>query len=103
MDARVSELAALLRANGVRVSPAEVADAVEAAALVGVGERESFRAALRATLVKRARDVPAFDALFELYFSGLGRVVEGLDRGLVRELGDAGLLEGEDLELVART
>ena len=103
MDARVSELAALLRANGVRVSPAEVADAVEAAALVGVGERESFRAALRATLVKRARDVPAFDALFELYFSALGRVVEGLDRGLVRELGDAGLLEGEDLELVART
>jgi uncharacterized protein with von Willebrand factor type A (vWA) domain len=103
VDARVSEFAGLLRSNGVRVSPAEVADALEAAALVGAGDRASFRGALRATLVKRARDVPAFDALFDLYFSALGRVLEGFDRGLLGELGAAGLLEGEDLALVART
>ena len=101
MDARVVEFARLLRTNGVRVSPAEVADAVEAAALVGASDRGSFRAALRATLVKRSRDVSVFDELFELYFSALGRVLEGLERGIVREL--KGLLDGDDLELVART
>ena len=103
MHARVAEFAGLLRTNGVRVSPAEVADAVEAAALVGVSERGSFRAALRATLVKRSRDVPIFDGLFDLYFSALGRVLEGLERGVVGELEAQGLLEGDDAELVART
>ncbi|ABS25720.1 VWA domain-containing protein [Anaeromyxobacter sp. Fw109-5] len=103
MHARVVEFAGLLRTNGVRVSPAEVADAVEAAALVGASDRGSFRAALRATLVKRSRDVPVFDGLFELYFSALGRVVEGLERGVVGELAARGLLEGDDLEVVART
>ena len=49
--------------------------------------------ALRATMVKRAVDVPTFDALFDLYFSGLGEIVEAaagatqdaleLDRGRV--------------------
>ena len=66
VDSRISEFAGLLRANGVRVSPAEVADAVQASALVGLDDRAGFRAALRATLVKRTRDVPAFDGLFDL-------------------------------------
>jgi hypothetical protein len=103
VDARVSEFAGLLRSNGVRVSPAEVADAVQAAALVGLDDRASFRAALRASLVKRSRDVPVFDGLFELYFSALGRVLEGMDRGLVADLAAQGLLDGDELELVART
>ncbi len=103
MDARVVEFAGLLRTNGVRVSPAEVSDAVEAAALVGAADRASFRAALRATLVKRSRDVPVFEGLFELHFSALGRVLDGLERGIVGELEARGLLEGDDLELVART
>ncbi|WP_243338545.1 VWA domain-containing protein [Anaeromyxobacter soli] len=103
MYARVAEFAGLLRTNGVRVSPAEVADAVEAAALVGASERGSFRAALRATLVKRSRDVPVFDGLFDLYFSALGGALGGLERGVVGELDAQGLLEGDDLELVART
>src|SRR6266508_3709763 len=64
MDARILELVGLLRASGVRVSPAEVADAVRAVALAGVEERATFRSALRATLVKRARDVAVFEALF---------------------------------------
>jgi uncharacterized protein len=103
MEARVVELAALLRSNGVRVGPAEVADAVAAAALVGVDDRAAFRAALRATLVKRAADAPIFDGVFDLYFSGLGRLLDGLDKGLVRELEEQGLLDGDDLEMIART
>ena len=101
MEARLVQFARLLRENGVRVSPSEVADAGRAAALVGVGEKASFRAALRATLVKRAPDVPLFDQLFELYFSGLGRVLDGLERGLLVELEARGVLDGDDLRAVA--
>ncbi|MFT3916751.1 MAG: VWA domain-containing protein [Anaeromyxobacteraceae bacterium] len=103
MEHRLTELAGLLRANGVRVSPAEVTDAVRAAALAGTDEREPFRAALRATLVKRARDVPVFEALFAVWFSGLGRLLEGLEKGLVSELEAQGLLEGDELEMIAQT
>jgi uncharacterized protein len=96
VEARLVEFARLLRQNGVRVSPAETADAARAAALVGVEERAGLRAALRATLVKRAADVPLFDRLFELYFSGLGRLLDGLGRELLADLPE-GALEGEDL------
>jgi uncharacterized protein len=99
MEARLVEFARLLRQNGVRVSPAEVADAGRA--LAGLGDRASFRAALRATLVKRAADVPLFDGLFQAYFSGLGRVLDGLERGLLAELERPGLLEGADLREAA--
>ncbi len=75
MEHRLTEFAGLLRANGVRVSAAEVSDAVRAAALAGTDEREPFRAVLRTTLVKRARDVPVFEALFAVWFSGLGRLL----------------------------
>jgi len=103
MDSRVADFAGLLRTNGVRVSPAEVADAVVAAALVGVDDRAVFRSALRASLVKRARDVPVFDALFDLYFSALGRVVEGVEQSLLAALAEQGLLEGDELEMIVRT
>jgi uncharacterized protein with von Willebrand factor type A (vWA) domain len=101
VEARLVEFARLLRQNGVRVSPAEVADAGAAVAEVGLGDREGFRAALRATLVKRTADVPLFEHLFALWFSGVGRMLDGLDRGLVADLESPGLLEGEDLRQAA--
>ena len=61
MDARLADFVGLLRQNGLRVSPAEVADAARATLLIGVGERDPFRSALRATLVKRGPDAPVFD------------------------------------------
>jgi uncharacterized protein with von Willebrand factor type A (vWA) domain len=103
MDARLVEFAGLLRANGVRVGPAEVIDAAASAALVGVADRAAFRAALRATLVKRSRDVPVFDGLFEIYFSGIGRLLEGVETGILRALREEGLLEADELEMIART
>jgi len=102
VEARIVELAGLLRANGVRVSSAEVADAVRAAAEVGPEKRDVFRAALRATLAKRTRDVPIFDACFGLWAGALGRAVAGAERGLVAWLEAAGL-DGDDLDLVVRT
>lgn len=103
MEARIVEFARLLRQNGVRVSPAEAGDAVRATAIAGVEDRATFRAALRATLVKRGADAPAFDRLFELYFSGLSRVIEALERSVVRDLEESGVLEGDELTMAALT
>lgn len=100
MDTRIVEFAGLLRQNGVRVSPAEVADAVEAAALVGVADKAAFRGALAATLVKRASDHEAFERLFELHFSGVRELLVGLEKSVLRELEEEGLLEGDDLEML---
>jgi len=98
VEARLVQFARLLRSSGVRVSPAEVAEAGRAAALVGVAERDAFRTALRATLVKRALDVPVFEQLFEVYFSGVGRALEAVDRSLLEEIERSLLLEPDDRE-----
>src|SRR5208337_3000349 len=76
MDEKLVEFANLLRQNGVRVSPAETLDAMGAAGLVGLAQRESFKAALRATMVKRAGELAVFDELFDVYFSGLGEIIK---------------------------
>jgi hypothetical protein len=57
----------LLRRAGLRISTAELIDAARALGEVGLEERAAVRAALAATLVKRAGDVAVFDDLFALY------------------------------------
>ncbi len=57
-----------LRAAGLAVSLAEDLDSVRAAEVVGLGDRESLRAALAATLLKRSSRRPLFDALFDLFY-----------------------------------
>jgi hypothetical protein len=59
----------LLRKSGVRVSVAESIDAFTALDEVSIGDREVFKDALRATMVKRGEDIPAFEHLFDLYWS----------------------------------
>ena len=86
MDERLEDFAGLLRQNGLRISPAEVADAAQAALLVGLEDRAAFRGALRATLVKRGQDAAVFDRLFELYFTGAKDLVEGLQGSLLGAL-----------------
>jgi len=76
MDDKLVEFANLLRQNGVRVSMAESLDAMAASGLVGLAEREAFRSALRATMIKRAGELPIFEELFDLYFSGLGEIIK---------------------------
>lgn len=68
MDQRIIQFVAGLRAAGVRVSIAESADALRAVETLGVESRETFRIALRSTLVKEPQDVPIFEQLFPLYF-----------------------------------
>ena len=111
MDDKVIEFATLLRENGLRVSMAENMDSFHALRLIGLGDRTAFKDALRATIVKRAVDAPAFDELFDLYFSGLGEMVKGsasslmsalqLDEKAFQELLDAlaEILKQLDIEL----
>ena len=79
MDAKLLEFVGLLRQNGVRVSFAESIDTFQALDLIGVGSQRGVKDALRATLVKRAVDVPTYDTLFDLYFSGVGEIVKGAE------------------------
>jgi uncharacterized protein with von Willebrand factor type A (vWA) domain len=101
VDDRLEDFAGLLRQNGLRISPAEVADAAKAALLVGLEDRASLRGALRATLVKRGQDAPVFDRLFELYFTGAKDLIEGLQGSLLDALEQERLGEAE-LEEIAR-
>lgn len=75
MDDKIVEFTALLRANGLRISMAEHLDAFAAVLRLGITNRETFKDVLRATMVKRSVDLPVYDELFDLYFSGLGQVI----------------------------
>jgi len=101
VDERLEDFAGLLRQNGLRISPAEVADAAQAALLVGMEDRGAFRGALRSTLVKRGQDAAVFDRLFELYFTGAKDLVDGLQGSLIDAL-EAEQLGEQELEEVAR-
>jgi len=94
MDGKVVEFTALLRRNGVRVSLAETMDAFRALDAVGLSDRDTVRAALRTTAVKRSVDVPTFDRLFDLYFSGLGEAIREVTAATQAALG----LDEDDFE-----
>jgi hypothetical protein len=72
MDDRIVQFIAGLRAAGVRISLAESQDAFRATEFMGVLQRDAFRSALRATLIKERRDEPLFEKLFPLYFGSGG-------------------------------
>jgi uncharacterized protein with von Willebrand factor type A (vWA) domain len=99
-DDRIVDFVGLLRQNGLRVSPGEAADAARALALVPFDQRDTFRAALRATLVKRGQDVATFDRIFEVYFGGIGRLLEGLEESIAAALSPDGL-SIEELQAIA--
>lgn len=69
MERIVSRFVAALRDNGIRVSPGESLDAVQALALAGMDKRKLSRQLLRLTLVKNLNDIPTFNAVFNSFFS----------------------------------
>ncbi len=93
----------LLRHNGVRVSTAETLDALSAASLVGLSDREALAAALSSTLAKRDTDREIFDELFALYFYQGGSLADGDgdEAPLARALREAGLSDEEIQRLQA--
>jgi uncharacterized protein len=76
MDDKIIEFTHLLRENGLKISSAENMDTFSALGLVGVRDRQLFKDALRATLVKRVVDISVYDELFDLYFTGLGEIIK---------------------------
>ena len=109
MERLVVDFVRLLREHRLRVSPAEALDGLDALRSVGLSDREVVRDTLRATLIKSAEDVEAFDRLFDLYF-GLeshaepeaapiaGHTHEDEHRGSPTELRFGEDLEGDPLD-----
>jgi uncharacterized protein with von Willebrand factor type A (vWA) domain len=69
MERIIAGFIAELRESGIRVSPGESLDAVQALALCGMEGRRSSRQLLRLTLVKNVNDIPVFNDVFNRYFS----------------------------------
>jgi uncharacterized protein with von Willebrand factor type A (vWA) domain len=87
MQKKILEFTNILRKSGIRVSTAEAIDAFSALDELSIDDRGVFRDALRSTMVKRGEEVPVFDQLFELFWSGFydslrdtfGEAIQGLD------------------------
>jgi hypothetical protein len=70
VEATIHRFIRLLRRCGVRISVSEAIDAMRCAGQPGVlTDKEIFRAALRVALVKDRRDDPAFNEVFDAFFS----------------------------------
>ena len=68
----IQRFIARLRHDGISISPAETIDAVKAVSASDVEERDAFRLALRATLIKRHDDTPLFERAFAAFFAAPG-------------------------------
>ena len=77
-----------LRNAGLPVSLTENLDAMEAVRHVPIGERETFKYALAATLVKHSNHWKAFETVFEVYFSLRGNEYTIGDADELAELDD---------------
>jgi uncharacterized protein with von Willebrand factor type A (vWA) domain len=97
MQRKIVEFGNLLRKSGVRVSMAESIDAFRALDELSLDDREVFKDALRASMVKRGDDVRTFDQLFDLFWSGfydeLRASFEGAAQGLPEGMDLADLME----------
>lgn len=67
-DATLLELVEVARRSGLRISPTESMDAIEAAGLIGLRDKETLRTALASTLIKRREDRALFDRTFDAFF-----------------------------------
>jgi len=69
MEEKILEFARALRKADVRVTPSEEIDCFNSLKHISLEEKETFKTALQATLIKRAADIPVFYHLFDLHFS----------------------------------
>jgi hypothetical protein len=69
MHRALEDFVRALRANEVRVSPAEAIDAHRAVAHLGFSDRALLKDALAVTLAKNADEVRRFEACFEIFFA----------------------------------
>ena len=79
MDKNILEFIDALRGSGVRVALSEDIDCFNALEILGLEDKQTFKAVLRSTLVKKMIDVPVFENLFDLYFTSLAKAYPGKD------------------------
>ncbi|HXE96530.1 MAG TPA: VWA domain-containing protein [Dongiaceae bacterium] len=94
MERIIARFVAALRESGIRVSPGESLDAVQALSLAGMEKRSLSRQLLRLTLVKNVNDMPLFDEVFTRFFSRFQPDVSDID---ISDLMNAAIIsmEGE--------
>jgi uncharacterized protein len=92
MERIIARFVAALRDSGIRVSPGESLDAVQALALAGMEGRGSSRQLLRLTLVKNIHDIPVFDEVFNRFFSRFKPAVPDIE---ISELMNAAIIDME--------
>ena len=90
----LSDFIVELRKAGLPVSLTENLDAMEAVTHIPIEDREAFKYALGATLVKNHAHWKAFEVVFEVYFS-----LRGPEYDVIREGDDA--VPGEDGEFAS--
>lgn len=98
MQRKVVEFTNLLRKSGIRVSVAEGIDAFQALEELSISDREIFKDALRASMVKRGDEIATFDELFDLYWSGFYDNLKESFGDLGEQMGEMGI----DLESLMR-
>src|SRR3954465_2065117 len=77
-----------LRNAGLPVSLTENLDAMEAVQYIPISDREAFKYALAATLIKNNSHWRAFETVFEVYFSLRGKEYAIGENGEDLDLGD---------------
>ena len=87
-----------LRNAGLPVSLTENLDAMEAVKHIPIEDREAFKFALAATLVKHANHWKSFETVFEVYFSLRGKQFSIGDDDELTELSDDDLDAMEGME-----
>ncbi len=92
MERIIASFVAALRESGIRVSPGESLDAVQALGLCGMEGRRSSRQLLRLTLVKNVNDNPVFDEVFNRFFSRFQFVDPEIDLSVLM---DAAIIDME--------
>ncbi len=102
MQGMLAGLVDELRNVGIEVSVGEHLDAAKAASLISLQDKETLRATLRCSLVKRAEQLDTFELLFDLYTAGAA--APGAD--LIAAMSDADLratlrsaIESDDQQL----
>lgn len=66
--AKISQFAAYLRKQGMKVGLGEIQDVTRALHITGFEDRETVKSVLRALCAKSARDQKVFDQCFDLFF-----------------------------------
>jgi len=96
MQRRVIEFTNLLRKSGIRVSVAEGIDTFQALDELSLEDREIFKDAMRAAMVKRGDEIATYDELFDLYWSGFYDSLRESFGSMSSEMGQMGI-DLEDL------